>query len=144
VWARLEGARRMAGAFGTKPAGFHPPDPATRDRLRALIDEKRALLPRIDADADEGTFSPAPRHWRRAPLATLAYRRAMARESALVGAREPLTRAQAWWRLVHQLVAWGFVAGIAIHVVVVTFFASYTADGRAIYWWHLFAWDLPL
>ncbi len=144
VWARLQGAQRMAATFGTKPAGFGIPDPAVKAQLRALIEEKEALLPALDPDAREGTFSPGVRHWLRAPLSTLAYRRAMARESDLVGARAPLSRAQARWRLVHQLLAWGFVGGVLIHVIVVTFFAAYTADGREIYWWHLFAWDLPL
>ncbi|MEX2643439.1 MAG: hypothetical protein WD270_08305, partial [Acetobacterales bacterium] len=141
VWARTAGARRMSATFGTKPAGFAPPDRATQDRLKAVIAEKQALLAGLEPGANEGTFSPSPRHWLRAPLATLAYRRAMARESALVGARRPLGTAQAWWRLAHQLLAWGFVGGLLIHVAVVTLFAGYAAEGREIYWWHLFAWD---
>lgn len=142
AWARTEGARRMSATFGTKPAGFRPQDEETRGKLKALIAEKRSLLTGLEPGANEGTFSPGVRHWLRAPLATLAYRRAMARESALVGAREPLSTAQARWRLAHQLLAWAFVIGLLIHVVVVTFFAGYAAEGREIYWWHVTDWDL--
>jgi hypothetical protein len=27
-----------------------------------------------------------------------------------------------------------------IHIIVVTFFAGYVADGGEIYWWHVTAW----
>jgi len=36
--------------------------------------------------------------------------------------------------------AWLFLAGLILHVIVVTFFAGYVAEGRDIYWWHLAAW----
>jgi hypothetical protein len=47
---------------------------------------------------------------------------------------------QAWWRPLHMALAWLFVLGVVIHVVTVTFFAGYVADGGPITWWHLRAW----
>ena len=33
------------------------------------------------------------------------------------------------------------LAGMITHIVVVTFFAGYVADGGEIYWWHVTAGD---
>ncbi len=33
--------------------------------------------------------------------------------------------------------AWLLVAGLIAHVIIVTFFAGYAADGAEINWWHL-------
>ncbi|MCA8908124.1 MAG: hypothetical protein KDA64_09605 [Rhodospirillaceae bacterium] len=53
VWSRSAGAAQMAGTFGRKHAAFAPPAPATRERLRALIGEKRAMLAALDPAASE-------------------------------------------------------------------------------------------
>jgi len=59
----------------------------------------------------------------------------------LVGDDGVLSSTHRYWRLAHRLLAWGFVAGLIGHVLVVTFFAGYVADGGEIYWWHITAWD---
>lgn len=140
VWSRVIASKRMARTFGTKLAGFSKPNETTRARLGGLIEEKRALLREIDAGADESTFSLQARHWLASPGRALAYHRAVLEEHRLIGTRASVSPAQAYWRIVHRLLAWGFVAGLAIHILTVTFFAGYVAEGREIYWWHLTRW----
>ena len=139
IWARLRGAKRMAATMGTKRQVFAAPDPALRKRLAAVIAEKQALLARLDPAASEALFSPHLGHWLRRPFKTLAYRRLVLREEALIGARQSVGAAQAWWRPLHMILAGLFVLGIVVHVVTVTFFAGYVADGGPITWWHLAA-----
>lgn len=141
VWSRTAGARAMAGTFGQKRAGFRPPDPATRERLQAILRAKQALLARIDAAADERLFAPAPRHWRSAPLKTLRYQWLAERERTLTGARAALSPLQARWRLVHHLAGLAFVGGLVAHVVIVMVFAGYAAHDGAPYWLHFWAMD---
>ncbi len=136
LWARLAGARRLAGRFARKPRAFAVPDAATRAQLRALIDRKTALLADLEPGADEAQFSLQPRHWRRRPGRALAYWRLADAEARLTGAGTLADR----WRLVHQLLAWGFVLGLAIHVIISLFFAGWVAEGREVYWWHVTAW----
>jgi len=140
IWARVRGARAMAATFAAKAPAFSIPDAATRERLRQIIAEKRRLLPALDPRASEGTFSVNPPHFARHPRLALAYRRLAREESRLLGTRRAVPPAQAWWRPVHMALAWIFVLGVAIHVVTVTFFAGYVADGGPITWWHLAAW----
>ena len=85
-------------------------------------------------------FSPNLSHWLGHPLLALAYLRLVREEEALIGVRESVGRAQAWWRAAHLALAVLFVIGLVIHVVTVTFFAGYVADGGEIYWWHLTKW----
>jgi hypothetical protein len=61
-------------------------------------------------------------------------------ENGLVGTRASVGMEQAWWRPLHLALAYLFVLGLVIHVITVTFFAGYVADGAAITWWHLKAW----
>jgi len=140
VWARVRGARLMAATFASKTHVFAPPGAGARARLGALIEEKSRLLARLDPSANEGTFSVTLPHLIKRPRLALAYRRLEREESRLVGAREALSRAQAWWRPLHLLLAWAFVLGVLIHVVTVTFFAGYVAGGGPITWWHLADW----
>lgn len=140
VWARVRGARRMAATFASKAPAFTVPDAATRERLRALITEKRRLLAAIDPQAREGTFSVNLPHFIRNPRLALAYRRLAREESRLLAVRRAVSSAQAWWRPLHMALAWLFVLGVVIHVVTVTFFAGYVADGGPVNWWHLRAW----
>lgn len=140
VWARVRGSRRMAATFASRAPAFAAPDAARRERLRALIAEKRRLLAALDPSAQEGTFSVTPRHWLRAPRLAAAYRRLEREEARLLGVRAAVPPAQAWWRPLHVALAWIFVAGVAVHVVTVTFFAGYVADYGPITWWHLTAW----
>jgi len=140
-WARTEGGRRMAATFGTKRAGFMKPEPTLSLRLAGLIEHKQDILRRLEPTADEALFSPTFSHWRRAPLLTWAYQRAVDSEYRLLGARGSVGAAQAYWRVVHQLLAWGFVLGLGVHVVLVLLFAGYVAEGGDIYWWRFADWD---
>jgi hypothetical protein len=139
VWARVRLSKRMAATFATKQRAFVP---AVGDRaaLAAVIERKRALLASLDPAAQEATFSPALAHWLRAPIATLRYLRLAREENDLVGTRASVGMEQAWWRPLHLLLAYLFVLGLVIHIVTVTFFAGYVADGGPITWWHLKAW----
>jgi len=140
VWARLRAARLLAATFGSKVAVFSPPDQATRARLARILERKRALLPALAPQANEGTFSVTLPLLLRAPGAALVYRALEREEARLLGTRRAIPWAQAWWRPLHLAIAWAFVAGVAIHVVTVTFFAGYVADYGPIGWWHLTAW----
>lgn len=140
VWARLRAARLLAATFGSKVAAFSPPDAATRARLARILERKRARLPALAPQANEGTFSVTLPLLLRNPGAALAYRALEREEARLLGTRRVLPAAQAWWRPLHLALAWAFVAGVVIHVVTVTFFAGYVADYGPIGWWHLTAW----
>lgn len=140
VWARVRGSRRMAATFASKAPAFAVPDAATREQLRQLIADKRRLLAELDPQAAEGTFSVTLRHWLRRPRLALAYQRLAREESRLLGTRRAVPPEQAWWRPLHLALAWVFVLGVLVHVVTVTFFAGYVADGGPITWWHLRAW----
>lgn len=140
VVARVHLAPRMAATIGRKSAPFQAGDPALKTKLRKLIDDKTALLTKLDPQASEALFSPTLRHFLTAPLKSLAYARLARKESRLMGARQSVSWLQAWWRPIHMALAWLFLAGLILHVVLVTFFAGYVADGRDIYWWHLAAW----
>ena len=140
VWARTRGSRRMSATFASKAPAFRVPDAATREELRALIASKQALLGDLDPQAQEATFSVTLRHWVRSPRLAAAYQQLARREARLLGTRRAVGVAQGWWRPLHMALAWLFVLGIVIHVVTVTFFAGYVADGGPITWWHLTAW----
>lgn len=140
VWARVRGSRRMAATFASRAPAFSVPDAGTRERLKAVVSAKRQLLGDLDPQAHEGTFSVTLPHWRRAPRLAYAYQ-ALAREEArLLDTRGTVALSQAWWRPLHMALAWIFVLGVVVHVVTVTFFAGYVADGGPIAWWHLAAW----
>jgi hypothetical protein len=140
VWARVRGARRIAATFASKAPAFRRPDAATRERLRALIAEKRLLLSQLDPRANEAVFSVNLPHFIRSPRLALAYRRLAREESRLLGTRAAVSAPQAWWRPLHMILAWLFVLGVIIHVITVTFFAGDVAEGGPITWWHLKAW----
>jgi len=140
VWARVRGSRRMSATFASKAPAFQVPDAATRERLRALIIEKRRLLAELDPQATEGTFSVNLPHFISHPRLALAYRKLAREESLLLGSRLAVSAQQAWWRPLHMALAWLFVLGVVIHVLTVTFFAGYVADGGPITWWHITAW----
>lgn len=140
VWARVRLARRMAATFATKQQSFTPARPETRERLAAVIRQKRELLPTIDATAQEGTFSLTLAHWLKTPKRALAYARLVREENRLMGARASVGLEQAYWRPLHLALAYVFVFGIIIHVVTVTFFAGYVAGGGPITWWHIMDW----
>ena len=137
---RLCANRLFAASFAMKPAAFTAYDKTTKAALKTLIDEKIQLLRRIDPAANEGVFSITLLHWVRHPVLSFSYVRLASREAQLVQNRQSLPRFGSWWRPLHLLLAWLFLAGMIIHIIVVTFFAGYAADGGDIYWWHVTAW----
>lgn len=143
AWARVRLAHRVAGVFGGRYAAIVGTGSVDKVRLRVLIDAKTALLTRLDRKADEALFSPALSHWCRHPWLSLRYVRLAKAESALVGRHGAVSPVLAHWRALHIAVAFLFLAGLAVHVITVTFFAGYVADGGPIDWWHLAAWGAP-
>lgn len=142
IWARISLSRRISATFAEKHVSFapHSISETDRGRLRSLIEEKEGLLEKLSPGAGEGTFSLTPAHWLAHPFLAGGYARLVGEESAILGVREMVPPAQAWWRRVHMALAVLFVLGLIGHVVVVTFFAGYVSGGQEIYWWHLAAW----
>lgn len=140
VWGRVWLSRRMSATFGTKHGHFAALDEDKRAKLSAVIARKVETLRTLDPAAREGTFSPTLAHWLRRPRLTARYARMVREESRLIGTREMVSPQQAYWRAAHLALAYTFVAGLVIHVITVTFFAGYVADGGEITWWHLAAW----
>ncbi|MDA0983792.1 MAG: hypothetical protein O3A06_12360 [Proteobacteria bacterium] len=138
--ARVRLSSRMAATFATKQRAFAPAGEVDRSRLARVIEEKRALLTAIDPQAREATFSPTLAHWLKTPRAAWRYARLAREESRLIGARASVGAEQAWWRPLHLALAAIFVFGLVVHVITVTFFAGYVADGGPITWWHLKDW----
>ncbi|MGI9477722.1 MAG: hypothetical protein ACR2PI_13550 [Hyphomicrobiaceae bacterium] len=141
IWARVCASRTMADTFGTKLRGFAAPEPDRRAALRELIDHKSAVLKRLDPTANEATFSVLLSHLLRRPRVALTYLKLTRAEERLTGARQSVQTAQAWWRPLHLALAGTFVLGVIVHVVMVTIFAGYVADGGPVTWWHLTAWN---
>ncbi|MGQ0546221.1 MAG: hypothetical protein ACT4P3_12935 [Betaproteobacteria bacterium] len=140
VWARVRLSARMSATFGSKQRGFTPVGGDGRAALAAVIGRKRTLLASLDPAAQEATFSPTLGHWVRSPRASLRYARLVREENGLIGTRASVGAQQAWWRPLHLALAYLFVLGLVMHVITVTFFAGYVADGEPITWWHLTAW----
>ena len=57
VWARTRGAYEMATTFGSKRRAFETGSADLKARLSELISQKQALLPVLEAGADEALFS---------------------------------------------------------------------------------------
>ena len=139
IWARVSASRTMADTFGTKLSGFAAPEPDRRAALREVIAQKTVVLKRLDPTADEATFSVLLSHLLRRPRVALAYLKLTRAEQRLTGARRSVQAAQAWWRPLHLALAGTFVLGVIVHIVMVTIFAGYVADGGPVTWWHLTA-----
>ncbi|QFU00824.1 hypothetical protein FIU83_04140 [Halomonas sp. THAF5a] len=139
VVARVFLSRQFSRQFGSRESSFTVTD-ATRRELAEVIAAKSRLLTRLDPQASEALFSPNLRHAVRHPLLTCRYVRLASREARLVGARRRAGRPLSMWRRLHILAACLFLAGIVLHLVLVTFFAGYVAGDDAIYWWHLATW----
>ena len=137
---RLCANRVFAASFAMKLTAFIAYDKTTKAALKVLIDDKKQLLRRIDPAANEAVFSITLVHWARHPILSFSYTKLANREAQLVQNRQSLPRFGSWCRPLHLLLAWVFLAGMIIHIIVVTFFAGYAADGGDIYWWHVTAW----
>lgn len=140
LWGRVRLSRRMAATFASKQHSFTLASAGSREQFATTIAKKRKLLPTIDDQAAEGTFSLTLAHWLRSPRLALEYSQLVHQEHQLMGMRRAVRIDQAYWRLLHLAVAYLFVLGLVIHVVTVTFFAGYVADGGPITWWHITAW----
>lgn len=140
LWGRVRLARQMAGTFANKQRGFALAQADERERFLPIIAAKRTLLLDLDPNANEGTFSLTYAHWLRAPRLSMRYARLVREENLLMGMRESVGMQQAYWRAFHIAIAYLFVMGVLIHVITVTFFAGYVADGGAITWWHITSW----
>lgn len=92
AWARIAGSRRMAATFASRLPTLSVPDAATRDRLKAILAEKRRLLAELAPGAHEGTFSVTLPLLLARPGPALAYQRLAREESRLIGTRASLPR----------------------------------------------------
>ena len=143
AWARIHLPHRVSNLFGSKYRAIVGVPAVDKDSLRALIDEKRSVLQTLDPMADEAQFSPTLSHWCRRPFVAARYAKLARAEMALIGQRKSVPPMLAYWRALHIAVALLFLLGLIVHVVTVTFFAGYVADGGPITWWHLAAWGAP-
>ena len=140
AWARSIGSAKLARVMASRSSALRAERPVDKAALRRILDAKTALLKKLDPEADEALFSPNRSHWFRHPFLALSYTRLAHQEAMIIGARGTVGRDIANWRRLHLLVAVSLFGGIAIHVITVTFFAGYVADGGPITWWHLAAW----
>ncbi len=139
-WARTTVGDRLAVIMGSRTEAFANSGPAGAASLQGVLEDKRKLLSQLDGGADEATFSPTLGHWLAHPVHTLAYVRLTETEAGLIRARQTIDPVLSRWRRLHMLAAWLLVAGLIVHIITVTFFAGYVADGGEITWWHLTAW----
>jgi len=143
LYSRVYLSRRVARTFAEKHKAFAVGIPESkREKLRSVIERKRALLASLDPSANEGTFSLQPGHWFSKPMASWQYAKLVNEERNIMGTRKMVPTAQAYWWMAHRTLAYLFVLGIVIHVITVTFFAGYVADYdmSKITWWHLKEW----
>lgn len=130
----------FATRFAAQIDSFRQIDPARRNRLARIIEQKRELLETLDPNATEALFSPNLRHWVRHPRQSFRYTRLAQAEAHIVGSRRRAGLLLGTWRRIHIACAALFVAGLILHVVLVTFFAGYVAGADPVYWWHVSAW----
>jgi hypothetical protein len=120
--------------------GFSFPAALDKSALQSLIDQKTLLLQGFAPEEAEALFSPALKHWLRAPLSSFKYQLLAAREAALVGARRSAGFKLAWSRRMHMIAGLLFYLGLFSHIVVMLFFAGYAAQGSTIDWWYITDW----
>ena len=126
--------------FGTKLRGFTSLEDNTRKELRKIISSKEDLLAQFEPNAQEGLFSLRLQHWVQAPLLAYRYQKLEKLEENIIGYRNSVKPIQAYCRRLHQIFSWLLLIGITVHIITVTFFATYVADGRPIYWGHIEDW----
>ena len=143
AWARAFLAHQVSGVFGGKYGAIIGAGTIDKKRMRDIIDAKVALLKQLDPAADEALFSLILSHWVRRPVLSCRYLRLARAETRLIGQRRTIAPVLVYWRTLHIAVAYLFLAGMVIHVITVTFFAGYVADGGPITWWHLADWGAP-
>jgi hypothetical protein len=122
AWILLTRGSRFAARMAARPAAFGMQDPIRRADLGDILDRKTALLADLDPAAREAEFSLLPSHWLRHPHLAFRYQLLSARERNLIGARRDAGFDLAWSRLAHMALGGLFVAGLAVHFVVATWF----------------------
>ena len=127
-------------AHSSVARGFSFPASLDKPALQHIIDQKALLLQSFAPDDDEALFSPALKHWLRAPLSSFKYQRLAAREAAMVGARSSAGIRLSWSRRIHMMAGLLFYLGLLFHIVVMLFFAGYAAEGGNIDWWYITDW----
>jgi len=120
--------------------GFSSPAFLDKSTLQRIIDQKTLLLRGFAPEEAEALFSPALKHWLRAPFSSFKYQRLATREAALVGARSSAGLKLAWSRRIHMIAGLLFYLGLLSHIVVMLFFAGYAAQGSTIDWWYITDW----
>ena len=120
--------------------GFSPPASLDKSVLQQVINQKTELLKGFAPDETEALFSPALKHWLRAPLSSFKYQRLVAREASMVGARKSAGIRLSWSRRIHLMAGLLFYLGLISHIVVMLFFAGYAAEGGSIDWWYITDW----
>jgi len=143
IVARAYLSDRFATRFAAQVDSFRQIDPGRRERLTRIIERKRKLLESLDPSATEALFSPNLRHWLRHPGQSFRYARLAQAEAQIVDSRRKAGPVLGTWRRIHMACAALFVAGLLLHVVLVTFFAGYVAGGETVYWWHVSDWGSP-
>ncbi|MCY3983927.1 MAG: hypothetical protein OXE85_08435 [Roseovarius sp.] len=139
-WSRIVVARKISATFGSRPEAFLHRLPVDRIALREIIGEKIALLEKLEPSASEALFSPTLWHWIRAPRLTRSYVSLCRREREIVSAHFTVNPVLRFWRVVHMSAAYLLLAGMVLHIVLVTFFAGYVSGGENIHWWHVTEW----
>ena len=134
AYGRLLSGQFVHAQFLSNPFAFLPARPAESVPIGALVAEKQALLARLEPGAHEAVFALAPHHWLRRPLLSARYARLAWREERLVRAhvdraRGPHELLQRWWRMLLIVLAFAVLFGLLAHVLTVTFFAGYAAEG---------------
>ena len=130
----------FSNTFGTKLRGFTSLEDNTRQELREIISAKEDILAQVEPNAQEGLFSLRLQHWIKAPFLAYQYRTLEKVEEKIIGYRNSVKPMQAYCRRLHQVFSWLLLIGVTVHIITVTFFANYVADGRPIYWWHIKDW----
>ena len=143
LWARTMLPYRISASFGKKYGAFTGSKRPDKRKLSDLIKRKKALLTLLAAADREATFSLLLSHWIHHPRLSFRFQGLVNEEARAIGQRQALPMAQLYWRRIHILVALLFLLGLIIHVITVTFFAGYVADGGDIHWWHISDWGGP-
>ncbi len=130
----------FSNTFGTKLRGFTSLEDNTRQELRDIISAKEDILAQVEPNAQEGLFSLRLQHWIKSPFLAYQYRKLEKVEEKIIGYRNSVKPMQAYCRRLHQVFSWLLLIGVTVHIITVTFFANYVADGRPIYWWHIKDW----
>jgi quinol-cytochrome oxidoreductase complex cytochrome b subunit len=145
LYGRLIAPLRVGSAFGRSAVPYANTAQTNMNESNDLIQKKQTLLKSLAADSREEEFVLRWCHWKQNPRQALNYYRLVLAERRLLtnnpySASANISVLERCWRRLHLLLAVFFIVGIFAHVFTTVFFASYVADGRDVYWWHLTQW----